>query len=140
MQEVRKTKKLSDKAGQVIAACFSGEALATPKVRKWDVHQYSQGIAQWSQDRAERIKAVFGAYPKDMTVDKQVLAFLWECQKHYPKTWAVLTNAENTPERMMDVLVRDFERPKNPAKAVRERMKMFASIRPIPPPEKETPS
>lgn len=128
---------LSDIAGRVLAANFSGESLANPWLRGWDIKQYSQGIAQWSQDRADRIRAHFGKFPKDMPVAGQVEAFLWEAKTHYPKTWKAINNKDMTPERMLEIIVRDFERPKYPLRAVRERMKMYAAIRPIPPPKKD---
>lgn len=120
---------LSTQAAKVIAANFSGESLAQPNDRHWDVSHYSQGVAQWSQDRAERIKAHFNKYPKDMTVEEQTEAFIWECQKHYPKTWAALIDKNLSPHRQMEILIRDFERPRDPLSAAKGRMKHYASLK-----------
>ncbi len=119
---------LDDQAAKIVTACFSGESLREPWDRHYDVKHYSQGIAQWSEDRAERIKAHFGKYPKDMTVTEQVKAFLWECERHYKKTWRALHEIKITPEEQMLVMVHDFERPRNPQNEVKKRMVHYASI------------
>jgi hypothetical protein len=119
---------LSDQAAKVIAANFSGESLARPSLRTWDIKQYSQGIAQWSQFRADRIKAHFGKFPKDMSVAEQIAVFLWECKRFYPKTWKALTTLNITALEQMTMIVRDFERPRYPSRDIRRRMIHFASL------------
>lgn len=121
---------LTDQAAKIVTANFSGESLAQPWRRGWDIKQFSQGIAQWSQIRADRIKAHFGKFPREMTVTEQVNAFIWECQKYYKKTWRALTTPDNeiTPAEQMLVLVHDFERPRNPTRDIKTRLKIYAAL------------
>lgn len=119
---------LSDQSAKVVTANFTGESLHKPWLRGWDIKQFSQGIAQWSQIRANRIKAHFGKYPKDMSVTEQVKAFLWECKRFYPKTWKALNSGDLSAKDKMSMLVRDFERPRNPERAVKDRMRFFESL------------
>lgn len=112
---------LSPTAANALVANMSGESLANPSDHHWDVKHMSQGIVQWDPARAAAIQKKFGKLPKDMSVEDQTRAAIWEVKTKYPKTWKSLSGGGNA-ESMVDTLVRDFERPGNPGKAVSQRL------------------
>ena len=118
---------LSDSAAKILVANLSGEGLHVPQ----DVHpdpsgsnpnQKAHGIAQWDQNRAARIKDRYGQYPQEMTVAQQTKAAIWEMKTHYGKSWRDLNDENLTTEQRMNTVVGDFERPKDVAGGVRNRM------------------
>lgn len=122
---------LSETAARALVANFSGESLRRPNDHHWDVHHMSQGIAQWDPQRAEAIKRQFGKYPKDMTVEEQVTASIWEMKNNpsYAKSWNAL-NSGQSAEQMIDTLVRNYERPANPGRSIRDRNQFLGGFNP----------
>lgn len=115
---------LSDRAAKLLVANMTGESLSKPNDHHWDVHHMSQGIVQWDPSRAEAIKKQFGKYPKDMTVEEQTKAAIWEMKnnKAYSKTWEALKNEKLSDAEIMRIIVENYERPADPDKAVRQRL------------------
>jgi hypothetical protein len=114
---------LSDTAARALVANMTAESLSNPRDHHWDVKHMSQGIVQWDPNRAAAIKREFGKFPKDMTVAEQTKAALWEMRNKYPRTWNALQGGN--PNQMMDMLVRDYERPANPGQQVTKRLGIF---------------
>ena len=119
---------LSRQSSLVIAANFTGESLANPYLKKWDIRHFSQGIAQWDDVRSARIARKFGKEPHLLSVAEQVSAFLWEIGNYYPQTFRALHNDGLTPNEKMFTVVHDFERPHNPYVAVKQRMKFYNGL------------
>lgn len=117
---------LSPTAARALVANMTGESLAKPNDHHWDVSHMSQGIVQWDPSRAAAIKKEFGKFPKDMTVAEQTKAAIWEMKNKYPKTWNALQGSD--PKAMMSALVRDYERPANPAGEINKRMQHYANL------------
>jgi hypothetical protein len=112
---------LSPTAARALVANMSGESLANPANKHWDVHHFSQGIVQWDDERAAAINRHFGKFPKNMSVTEQVNAAIWEMQTKYKKTWAILQSGAGAQE-MISSLVRDYEMPANKAAAIAQRI------------------
>ena len=112
---------LSHDAAMASVANFSGEALNKPGDVHWDGKHYAHGIAQWDDVRSQRIKDQFGKFPQQMSVTDQVKAYLWEAKKYYANVWKKL-NSGDSPESMVDTLVRKYEIPGNPNRAISQRL------------------
>ena len=112
---------LSHAAAMASVANFSGEALNKPGDVHWDGKHYAHGIVQWDDVRSQRIKAQFGKFPQQMSVTDQVKAYLWETKKYYASVWKKL-QSDGSPESMVDMLVRKYEIPGNPNKAISQRL------------------
>ena len=119
----------SDAAARAMTANFSGESLGNPANKHWDVHHYSQGIAQWDDFRSNRIFKQFGKYPKDMSIKEQVAAFKWETDNYFPSVAKALKNPQNSPENMVRTLVYDFEKPAAPGKDTSIRQGLLHGLR-----------
>lgn len=100
---------LSDSAAKILVANMSGESLANPADKHWDVKHYSQGIVQWEDRRAELIRDQFGSYPKDMSVAQQTNAAIWEMKTYYPGAWSALNNESLSANDRMYTLVSKYE-------------------------------
>ncbi|MDL2409965.1 phage tail tip lysozyme [Rhizobium calliandrae] len=112
---------LSREAARASVANMSGEALSDPGNVHWDGTHYAHGIVQWDDVRSQRIKNQFGKFPQQMSVTDQVKAFLWETKKYYSGVWEKL-NSDSSAESMVDTLVRKYELPGNPNKAISQRL------------------
>ena len=123
-----------DQSAQIAVANFSGESLANPANKHWDVSHYSQGMVQWDDNRSAAIRAKFGKYPKDMTIAEQARAFDWEIKKDYPGAYSDLTNPSLSEEQRMYGLVKKYERPADPrgGAATRIRIKRGMKLQPWP--------
>ncbi|GJD36469.1 phage tail tape measure protein [Methylobacterium aerolatum] len=121
---------LSETAARALVANMSGESLANPRDHHWDRTHMSQGIVQWDPQRAERIRAQFGKLPKDMTVSEQTRAAIWEMKTRpeYAPTWRALQG--NDPGEMIGALVRNYERPADKERAIRERFGHYRGFTP----------
>jgi hypothetical protein len=122
-----KAEGLDETSAKALAANLSGEALSTPGIVNWDVKQWARGAAQWDPPRSARIKAKFGKFPNEMTVEEQTRASLWELKTHYPGIYARLVNPRSSAEDKIRALV-DWENPRNKAGALRDRMRIFRGI------------
>ena len=119
---------LSPSAAKILVANMSGESLRNPGDHHWDRSHMSQGIVQWDPARAERIRAQFGAYPKDMSVAQQTKAAIWEMKTYYGKSYAALTNESLPTEQRLHTVVADYERPQDVTGSVNARMGFFRGM------------
>lgn len=115
---------LSDPAARALVANFSGEALHLPADKHFDKTHDARGIAQWDPTRADAIKAHFGRYPNEMSVEDQTRAAIWEIQTNddYKKTRDALFTPGKTVEQMISVLVTNYLRPANQPEAIAKRI------------------
>jgi hypothetical protein len=120
---------LSDSSARALVANMSGEALGKPGDVHWDRTHTARGIVQWDPARSAAIKKQFGKFPDEMSVGDQTKAALWEMQTNpaYAKSWAALQGG-GTAESKVGTLVTNFERPADPARAVRERLGFLKGI------------
>ncbi len=111
---------LSDVAARALVANMTGESLRHPD----DVHpdpsrsnpnQKAHGIVQWDDNRSDAIQRHFGKLPNEMSVEDQTRAAIWEIQTFstYGKTKDALFQPGRTAEQIVDVLVENYERPKD---------------------------
>jgi hypothetical protein len=121
--------EVSDSGARVLTANMSGESLANPGLRRWDLKHYSQGIVQWEDRRAEKIKKQFGKLPIEMTVEEQTKAALWEMKTDYPQVYEALKNPNLNDRQKMEILVRDYERPKYPERDIERRLGILAGMK-----------
>lgn len=121
---------LSDLAARALVANFSGESLKNPADVHFDVSHIARGIVQWDPTRSEAIKAHFGRYPNEMSVEDQTRAALWEIQsnKVYNETRNALFEPGKSVEEMIEVLVRNYERPANKPKAIADRIAFLPGL------------
>lgn len=121
---------LSDTAARALVANFSGESLENPADMHDDVSHKARGIAQWDPPRSDVIKAHFGRYPNEMSVEDQTRAAIWEIQskKAYKDTRDALFAPDKTVEEMIKVLVNDYERPRDKAKAIADRIQFLPGL------------
>lgn len=124
---------LSETAARALVANMSGESLANPQDHHWDRKHMSQGIVQWDPQRAEAIRSQFGKLPKDMTVSEQTRAAIWEIKSNprFARTARALQG--NDPGAMLDSLVRNYEAPADPDRAIAERQRHFNGFQPSEP-------
>lgn len=120
---------LSDSAAKILVANMSGESLKNPGDHHWDRSHMSQGIVQWDPDRSERIRAKYGAYPKDMSVADQTKAAIWEMKTYYGKSYDALTNDNLSPQERLHTVVADYERPKDVDGSVYARMGFYNGLK-----------
>jgi hypothetical protein len=121
--------EVSDSGARVLTANMSGESLANPGLRRWDRKHYSQGIVQWEDRRAEKIKKQFGKLPIEMTVEEQTKAALWEMKTDYPKVYEALKNPNLSERQKMEILVKDYERPQYPERDIERRLGILAGMK-----------
>ena len=121
---------LSDIAARALVANLSGEALHKPADKHFDETHDARGIAQWDPPRSDAIKAHFGRYPNEMSVEDQTRAALWEIQsnKVYNETRNALFEPGKSVEEMIEVLVRNYERPANKPKAIADRIAFLPGL------------
>ena len=121
---------LSDAAARSLVANMTGESLHKPRDHHWDVRHMSQGIVQWDPERAEAIRRHFGRYPKDMSVAEQTRAAIWEIRNNprFARTKKALEDGQS-PNEMIDALVRNYEKPRDKAQAIAERRRHYRSLR-----------
>lgn len=121
---------LSDLAARALVANLSGESLKNPADVHFDVSHVARGIAQWDPGRSEAIKAHFGRYPNEMSVEGQTRAAIWEIQSNpaYQPTESALFTPGQTVKDMITVLVNNYERPANPDKAIADRIKFLPAL------------
>jgi hypothetical protein len=127
---------LSDRGARILVANFSGEGLANPNRVTSDPsrtdrgHRTSQGIAQWEERRAERIRREFKKYPIEMTVEEQVRAAIWEMKTTpaYSKAWAALNDDTMSDGDRMFAVVSNYERPARPLEDTRRRLGVMRSL------------
>jgi hypothetical protein len=106
---------LSHEAAVAFVADVTRESLAKPDDVSPDPshanpHQKAHGIVQWDDDRAQNIKKHFGLFPQEMPVTQQVKAALWEIESYYGGVWETMKTC-NDPNRIVEVLVCDYEMP-----------------------------
>lgn len=121
---------LSDLAARALVANFSGESLKNPADVHFDVSHIARGIVQWDPPRSEAIKAHFDRYPNEMSVEDQTRAAIWEIQSSpaCKETRNALFEPGMTVEQMIEVLVRNYERPANKAKAIADRIAFLPGL------------
>lgn len=115
---------LGDIAARALVANLSGEALHKPADKHFDETHDARGIAQWDPPRSEAIKAHFGRYPNEMSVEDQTRAAIWEIQSNpaYRATRNALFTSGMTVEQMIEVLVTNYERPRDQTEAIATRI------------------
>ena len=121
---------LSDPAARALVANFTGESLKNPADVHFDVSHIARGIVQWDPGRSDAIKAHFGRYPNEMSVEDQTRAAIWEIQSNsaYKETRDALFVPGESVEDMIEVLVRNYERPAKPAEATIERIAFLPAL------------
>ena len=121
---------LSDLAARALVANMSGESLGNPADVHFDKKHTARGIVQWDPPRSDAIKAHFGRYPNEMSVEDQTRAALWEIQskKVYDETRNALFEPGKSVEEMIEVLVRNYERPAKEAKAIADRIAFLPGL------------
>ena len=121
---------LSDAAARALVANFTGESLKNPADFHFDVSHDARGIAQWDPTRSDAIKEHFGRYPNEMSVEDQTRAAIWEIQsnKAYKDTKDALFVSGKSAEDMIAVLVRNYEKPANKAKAITDRIAFLPAL------------
>ncbi|MET3613356.1 hypothetical protein ABID16_001661 [Rhizobium aquaticum] len=121
---------LSDPAARALVANFSGEALHLPADKHFDRKHDARGIAQWDPTRSDAIKEHFGRYPNEMSVEDQTRAAIWEIQTNdaYKETRDALFTPDKTVEEMIKVLVNNYERPRDKAKAIADRIQFLPGL------------
>ena len=120
---------LRDVAARALVANMTGESLANPTDNHFDVSHMSQGIVQWDPNRAGEIKKHFGAFPKDMSVGDQTKAAIWEIktlQRFAPTKISI--SIDDTAEKIIDTLVRNYEAPKKQDEQVTKRIGFLAGL------------
>ena len=133
-----KAEGLSDTAAKALVANMSGEGLANPGAVNKDynsrgefVHM-ARGIVQWDPPRSEAIKRHFGKYPNEMTVAEQTRAAIWEMKSssdpRLQATWATLNDPKATPDQMIEVLVRKYERSAFQDRDIGNRMRFYRGL------------
>lgn len=115
-----------------VIANASGEALSDPSnvhpdPSRRNPNQKAHGVFQWDDTRAARIAKQFGKRPEKMSVGEQMQAFVWEVQKFYPGVWKVLQSGAS-PEEKVAELVRNYEIPRDKAKAIAQRLGMLKGL------------
>lgn len=130
---------LSDKAARALVANMSGEGLARPGAVNPDYNSRGQyvhdarGIVQWDPTRSEAIRAHFGKYPNEMSVAEQTKAAIWEMKSsndpRLKQTWSVLNDPNASPDQMVDVLVRKYERSANQDADIVKRMSFYNGLK-----------
>lgn len=120
----------SDTAARAITANASGESLRNPADHHWDRSHMARGIFQWDPTRSEAIRKQFGKYPNTMSIAEQAAAFKWETENNpaYAKTRDAL--AGDHAGTMLNALVRNFERPADPERALAERSAFYRGFDP----------
>jgi Phage tail lysozyme len=114
---------LSDSSARALVANMSGEGLGVPG----DVHQDGQnvahGIVQWDGPRSQAIAQQFGKPPQQMSVAEQTHAAIWEMQNNprFAASWKAL-QSDGPVDQKIDTLVRNYEAPGNPDKAIAQRV------------------
>ena len=121
---------LSDTAARALVANLTGESLHKPGDYHWDVSHYSQGIAQWDPQRSAAVEKQFGHEPRSMSVADQTRAMIWEIRNNprFRKTKEALEGGKANADEMIDVLVRNYEVPANPGKAIADRRRHYRSL------------
>ncbi|HZG27345.1 MAG TPA: phage tail tip lysozyme [Ensifer sp.] len=121
---------LGDPAARAMVANLSGESLSNPADVHFDVSHIARGIVQWDPGRSDAIKAHFGRYPNEMSVEDQTRAAIWEIQSNsaYKETRDALFVPGKSVEDMIEVLVRNYERPAKPDKAIADRIKFLPAL------------
>ena len=133
-----KAEGLSDTAAKALVANMSGEGLANPSAFNKDVNSrgefvhMARGIVQWDPPRSEAIKRHFGKYPNEMTVAEQTRAAIWEMKSssdpRLQATWATLNDPKATPDQMIEVLVRKYERSAFQDRDIGNRMRFYRGL------------
>jgi hypothetical protein len=125
---------LSPSAAKLLVANLSGENLRNPNGIPYgdpsSAHpdQKAHGMAAWDNPRSARIAKEFGAEPQNLPIKIQMKALVQEMKRDYPKAWEALNN-ENLPEKeRMYGVVHHFERPKDDASAVSQRLSILRGM------------
>lgn len=123
---------LSPEAGIAFTANVTRESLSKPDDVSRDPsaanpNNKAHGIVQWDDDRAQRIKQHFGLFPEDMPVTQQTKAALWEIESFFDKVWDVMKTS-NEPKDIVEILVYDYELPKDKAGEMVRRQALIPEI------------
>lgn len=126
---------LSDTAAKIAVANVSGENLKNPggvyaDPSSRNPHQKAHGIVAWDDERSARIKQVFGKYPQEMSVAEQTKAYIWEMKTHYKTAYNDLINENLSERQRLSSVVENFEKPKDSASAVANRMGYLRGFKP----------